>query len=71
VFQGGADVNVTRFVVSEDNYSRIVDIVVYFQMETRRSIRLKVLDTLHLLCCLEPKVIPVLLGSVLPLELIR
>ncbi|CAG0912685.1 unnamed protein product [Notodromas monacha] len=67
----GADVAVTRHVVSEDSFSRIVDIVAYFQMETRRSIRLKILETLNLLCALEPKVIPVLLSSVLPLELIR
>ncbi|ELT89621.1 hypothetical protein CAPTEDRAFT_130967, partial [Capitella teleta] len=68
---GNADPNVTRRVIAQDKYQAIHDLVLYYQMETRVTLRLLLLQAFGILCSLHAQIISELLGSVLPLELAR
>ncbi|CAG0891402.1 unnamed protein product [Cyprideis torosa] len=67
----GADPLITTQVISFEGYRYVLDLVSYYQMELRRRIRLKLLELMTLTCVLDPKVIPICINSVLPLELSR
>ncbi|ESP03425.1 hypothetical protein LOTGIDRAFT_137389 [Lottia gigantea] len=56
-------------IVRQDNYQNVHNLVEYYQMETRRSIRLLLLQAFGSLCGLDKQVITSLLFSVLPFEL--
>ncbi|XP_050409446.1 NCK-interacting protein with SH3 domain [Patella vulgata] len=61
--------SICRKVVAEENYECIHNLVQYYQMETRLSIRLLLLKSFGALCGLDKMAITMLLCSVLPLEL--
>ncbi|KAK2182728.1 hypothetical protein NP493_340g03079 [Ridgeia piscesae] len=66
-----ADPQLCRHVIDRDNYEAVHNLVLYYQMETRVSLRLLLLKVFGALCGLGPTFISELLTSVLPLELAR
>lgn len=68
---GDADPTISLSIIKEDKYENILTLVTYYQMETRASLRLLLLQLFGLLCGLEIEVVSVLLNSVLPNELGR
>jgi hypothetical protein len=60
-----------REVLVSTGYTVCHNLVLYYQMETRVSIRLLLLQAFGSMCALDMKVISELLNSVLPLELAR
>lgn len=66
-----ADPQLCRHVIDRDNYEAVHNLVLYYQMETRVSLRLLLLKVFGALCGLGPMIISELLASVLPLELAR
>ncbi|EEB15455.1 conserved hypothetical protein [Pediculus humanus corporis] len=66
-----ADSNISRHVISNDQYSGVLALVQYYQMETRWSIRQPLLQALGVLCSLDRAIISIFLSSVLPMELAR
>ncbi|XP_048583045.1 NCK-interacting protein with SH3 domain [Nematostella vectensis] len=61
--------SVSRAVIRQEEYGHLESLVVYFQMEHRRSLRLLLLKVFGSLCRVDQGVIPELLCSVLPGEL--
>jgi len=58
-------------VLSNDDFTAVVTLANYYQMESRVSIRLMALQVLAVVCSVSNKCISVLLSSVLPDELAR
>ena len=56
-------------VMSKFKYFYIHNLVEYFQMETRWSLRRLLIENFMLMCSVDPLIISLLLNSVLPLEL--
>ncbi|XP_021340230.1 NCK-interacting protein with SH3 domain-like, partial [Mizuhopecten yessoensis] len=65
-----AKASVCRRAVAKDSYEVLHNLVQYFQMETRVSLRLSLLQVFGALCSLEDVILSHLLYSVLPLELV-
>ncbi|XP_060078958.1 NCK-interacting protein with SH3 domain-like [Ylistrum balloti] len=65
-----AKASVCRRAVAKDSYEVLHNLVQYFQMETRLSLRLSLLQVFGALCSLEDVIVSQLLYSVLPLELV-
>ncbi|EDO30013.1 predicted protein [Nematostella vectensis] len=61
--------SVSSAVIRQEEYGHLESLVVYFQMEHRRSLRLLLLKVFGSLCRVDQGVIPELLCSVLPGEL--
>lgn len=66
-----ADPNICRHVLSCDQYQYVVDVALYYQMETRWDLRARVLKVLQAMCVLDGQIVSILLASVLPMELAR
>ena len=56
-------------VLARYKYFYVQNLVDYFQMETRWSIRKVLIETYTLMCSLDPNIVSLMLVSVLPLEL--
>lgn len=56
--------------MSCDHYQSIINLVQYYQMETRWSIRKLLLQSFKAMCHLDHVAVDILLGSVLPAELV-
>lgn len=57
--------------MSCDHYQSIINLVQYYQMETRWSIRKLLLQSFKAMCHLDHVAVDILLGSVLPAELVQ
>lgn len=57
--------------MSCDHYQSIINLVQYYQMETRWSIRKLLLESFKAMCHLDHIAVDILLGSVLPTELVQ
>uniref|UniRef100_A0A182N0W8 SH3 domain-containing protein n=1 Tax=Anopheles dirus TaxID=7168 RepID=A0A182N0W8_9DIPT len=66
-----ADPKVCRSEMACDHYQSIINLVLYYQMETRWSIRKLLLAAFRAMCHLDYTTVDILLGSVLPLELVQ
>ncbi|KAL0271998.1 UNVERIFIED_CONTAM: hypothetical protein PYX00_005141 [Menopon gallinae] len=66
-----ADHNISRYVISSDQYTGVIALAQYYQMEVRWSIRQPLLQALGVLCSLDRAIINIFLFSVLPMELAR
>ncbi|XP_064633439.1 NCK-interacting protein with SH3 domain-like [Lineus longissimus] len=66
-----ANQSICRQVISRNHFEALDTLVLYYQMETRVSIRLLLLKSFGALCNLEARVISELLTSVLAVELAR
>ncbi|ETN64761.1 SH3 adapter protein SPIN90 [Anopheles darlingi] len=66
-----ADPKICRGEMACDHYQSIINLVLYYQMETRWSIRKLLLKAFHAMCHLDYTTVDILLGSVLPLELVQ
>ncbi|XP_035773983.1 NCK-interacting protein with SH3 domain-like [Anopheles albimanus] len=66
-----ADPKICRSEMACDHYYSIINLVLYYQMETRWSIRKLLLKAFHAMCHLDYTTVDILLGSVLPLELVQ
>ncbi|KAL9960757.1 hypothetical protein ACROYT_G034256 [Oculina patagonica] len=64
-----ADPSVCRAVLKQDDYEYVNMLVVYFQMEERRSLRQQLVEIFGCMCGLEKEILSQLLCSVLPTEL--
>ena len=62
---------ISHHILSLDGFRYVGDLVAYYQMEGRRTIRLSLLKALMVLAAVVPAAIPTLVHSVLPLELAR
>ncbi|XP_033746321.1 NCK-interacting protein with SH3 domain-like [Pecten maximus] len=65
-----AKASVCKRAIAKDSYEVLHNLVQYFQMETRISLRLSLLQVFGALCSLEDVIVSHLLYSVLPLELV-
>jgi hypothetical protein len=65
-----ADPKICRYEMSCDHYQSIVNLVMYYQMENRWSLRALLLKAFRAMLMLEVTVVDVLISSVLPLELV-
>jgi len=63
-----ASQDICRHVLSRYKYSYVQNLVEYYQMETRWSIRKILIETFTLMCSLDKAIISLMLMSVLPLE---
>ncbi|KAL5015386.1 hypothetical protein ScPMuIL_009656 [Solemya velum] len=61
--------SICRRVIARNNYECLNNLVIYYQMELRSSLRLKMLKSFSRMCVLDKLAISGLLYSVLPLEL--
>ncbi|CAH1784420.1 unnamed protein product, partial [Owenia fusiformis] len=66
-----ADPDIIRQVLLADDFEALETLVVFYQMETRVSIRLLLLKSFGALCGLSYEVLFTILNTVLPLELTR
>ncbi|ESN94574.1 hypothetical protein HELRODRAFT_68930 [Helobdella robusta] len=66
-----ASPDLNRWILSRNHYEACLDLVLYYQMETRSSLRLIMLDIFANICSLDGHFLSELLASVLPLELLR
>ncbi|XP_021962308.1 NCK-interacting protein with SH3 domain [Folsomia candida] len=66
-----ADPSISKFVMESDQYRSVNALVLYYQMETRWSIRTKLVGCFKAMCCIDEKAHSVLLNSILPMELAR
>nr|CAB3264231.1 NCK-interacting protein with SH3 domain-like [Phallusia mammillata] len=57
-------------VVSSNQYAAIMTLATYYQMETRPSIRITLLQIIGVLCAISPKFVSMFLSTVLPVELV-
>ena len=63
------DRSISIFVMSKFKYFYVHNLVEYFQMETRWSLRRLLIENFMLMCSIDSLIISLLLNSVLPLEL--
>ncbi|XP_035209152.1 NCK-interacting protein with SH3 domain-like [Stegodyphus dumicola] len=66
-----ANPRVTRVIVQRDDYEMVNLLVTYYQMEPRRTLRVKMLHVFLTLCELDLVVVTHIVNSVLPMELAR
>lgn len=66
-----ADPKICRYEMSVDAYNSVNNLVLYFQMESRWTIRKLMLKTFKAMCLLDLTCVDILIGSVLPLELVQ
>lgn len=71
VFQENADPVICRRVLSCNGYDEVCALLQYYQMEVRWPIRQLLIKAFCVMCSVHPPVIPILLNSVLPMELAR
>ena len=60
---------VSIYVMSKFKYFYVHNLVEYFQMETRWTLRKLLIENFMLMCSIESVIISLMLNSVLPLEL--
>lgn len=65
-----ADPKICLYEMSCDHYQSIVNLVLYYQMENRWSIRALLLKAFKAMCMLDVMAVDVLINSVLPLEIV-
>ena len=58
-------------VIRRFKYFYVNNLIEYFQMETRWSLKRLLIEVFLLMCQMEPNVISIMLSSVLPLELVQ
>ncbi|XP_058821759.1 NCK-interacting protein with SH3 domain [Topomyia yanbarensis] len=66
-----ADPKICRNEMAVDHYQSVINLVLYYQMETRWSIRKLLLKAFKAMCHLDYTTVDILLGSVLPLEIVQ
>ncbi|XP_037937388.1 NCK-interacting protein with SH3 domain [Teleopsis dalmanni] len=66
-----ADENISCYEMSCDQYQALVNLVQYYQMETRWAIKRLLLKTFTAACHLDHIIVDILLTSVLPLEIVE
>lgn len=66
-----ADANVSRHALRQDQYNGIINLIQYYQMEARWTIRQLLLQSFGVMCSLDPIVVTIMLNSILPMELAR
>lgn len=66
-----ADAAISKHMISSNQYSALVTLTEYYQMETRWSIRQLLLQAFGVMCGLDSTVISICLNSVLPCEIAR
>lgn len=66
-----ADPKICRNEMAVDHYQSVINLVLYYQMETRWSIRKLLLEAFKAMCHLDYTTVDILLGSVLPLEIVQ
>ena len=66
-----ASQDVCLHVLSNNKYFYVENLVEYFQMETRWSIRKVLIETYTVMCSLDKNIISLMLVSALPLELVQ
>ncbi|XP_002009465.3 NCK-interacting protein with SH3 domain isoform X2 [Drosophila mojavensis] len=66
-----ADENISCYEMSCDQYQMFINLVQYYQMETRWSIKKLLLKTFTAACHLDHIIVDILLTSVLPLEIVE
>ncbi|KAH8235594.1 hypothetical protein KR032_003615 [Drosophila birchii] len=66
-----ADENISCYEMSCDQYQMFINLVQYYQMETRWSIKRLLLKTFTAACHLDYIIVDILLTSVLPLEIVE
>eukprot|EP00095_Tigriopus_kingsejongensis_P003296 snap_masked-scaffold355_size198070-processed-gene-0.1 protein:Tk03296 transcript:snap_masked-scaffold355_size198070-processed-gene-0.1-mRNA-1 annotation:"nck-interacting protein with sh3 domain isoform x1" len=64
-----SDRRVSTHVMAKFKYFYILNLVEYFQMETRWALRKLLIENFMIMCSLDPVIISLMLSSVLPLEL--
>lgn len=68
--QNNADENISCYEMSCDQYQMFINLVQYYQMESRWSIKRLLLKTFTAACHLDHIIVDILLTSVLPLEIV-
>lgn len=66
-----ADNVICRYELSCDAYHSVNNLVLYYQMESRWNLRKLLLKTFKAMCLLDVTCVDILIGSVLPLELVQ
>lgn len=66
-----ADPKICRNEMSIDQYQSTMNLVLYYQMETRWTIRKLLLDSLKAMCYLDFTAVNIMLSSILPIELVE
>lgn len=66
-----ADPKICRYEMSCDAYNAVNNLVLYYQMESRWNIRKLLLKAFKAMCLLDVTCVDLLIGSVLPLELVQ
>jgi len=66
-----ADPEMSQAVLAENQYSGVVSMGLFYQMELRWDIRSRILDALQAMCVLDPTIVSILVVSVVPMELAR
>lgn len=66
-----ADPKICRNEMSIDQYQSTMNLVLYYQMETRWTIRKLLLDSLTAMCHLDFTAVNIMLCSILPIELVE
>lgn len=66
-----ADPKICRYEMSCDAYNSVNNLVLYYQMESRWNIRKLLLKAFKAMCLLDVTCVDLLIGSVLPLELVQ
>lgn len=66
-----ADPKICRNEMGVDHYQSVINLVLYYQMETRWTIRKLLLQAFKAMCHLDYTTVDILLGSVLPLEIVQ
>ncbi|XP_023159534.2 NCK-interacting protein with SH3 domain isoform X2 [Drosophila hydei] len=66
-----ADENISCYEMSCDQYQMFINLVQYYQMETRWSIKKLLLKTFTAACHLDHIIVDILLTSLLPLEIVE
>ncbi|XP_060665710.1 NCK-interacting protein with SH3 domain-like [Drosophila nasuta] len=66
-----ADENISCYEMSRDQYQMFINLVQYYQMERRWSIKRLLLQTFTAACHLDHIIVDILLTSLLPLEIVK
>lgn len=69
--QKNADKQICKFELACDQYQSVVNLINYYQMETRWQIRKLLLKSFKALCYVDTNAIDQLLTSVLPMEMVN
>ena len=69
--QTNADPIICKRVLKLNDFSDVLMLVDYYQMEERASLRHILIQAFAVMCCLDMVIISLLLNSVLPMELAR